>query len=193
MPQASSATGRPARDVTQSSTTSAPALAGSGGDLGDRLARAGGGLGVDEGRPPVGARGGWPPPSAWSSSTLPGSASTRVTRAPMRVATSHIRSPKTPGHADHDVVARLEEIGEAGLHAAAAGAGERNGERVRGAEEAPQPLLRLVDEGEKGGVEVAEQRLRHGGEHARMRVRRSRAEQQATRQGGRRHGCHANA
>jgi hypothetical protein len=95
MSHASSATAMPPSEVTQSSTTSAPA---------PRAARAI-------------ASTGWQAPVdvsactnatsdgrtraitaaiASSSSTEPHSASTRVTRAPWRLATSHMRSPKTP-------------------------------------------------------------------------------------------------
>ena len=46
-----------------------------------------------------------------------------------------------------------------------------------------QPRLHLVDQIEEGGVEVADERLRHGGEHVGVDVRGAGTEQQACRQG----------
>ena len=64
--------------------------------------------------------------------------------------------------ADEDFVARLDQIGGQALHARHAGAAEREGERVLGAEHLPQQFAGLVQDGEILRVEVAEGRRGEG-------------------------------
>jgi hypothetical protein len=95
---------------------------------------------------------------------VPHSASTRVTRPPCRLA-------EDARDADHHVVAGFDEILEAGLHAAAAGRGERDGQPVLRSEEPAQPRLYVVHAVEKRGIEVPDERIGHRGEHVGMRIR----------------------
>ena len=62
--------------------------------------------------------------------------------------------------ADHDDVAGADDVDERRLHARRAGAADRQGERVGGAEHGAQPVARLVEQREEVGIEVPEQRAR---------------------------------
>ena len=57
---------------------------------------------------------------------------------------------------DDDLVAGLYQVDETGLHAGAAGAGNRDGQCVFSLEEKPQQLLRLVHHGYEAGIEMAD-------------------------------------
>jgi hypothetical protein len=92
------------------------------------------------------------------------------------------------GHPDHGVVPGLHQVHEAGLHAGAAGGREGERHAVAGSEQAPEPLLYLVEDGEEGRVEVSDHGLGLGGEHPGVDVGGARAQQQASGQGGARHG-----
>jgi hypothetical protein len=63
---------------------------------------------------------------------------------------------------DDRAVARLEQVDQAGLHARAAGAGERERQRVRGAKQAPEHLLDLVEQRQERGIQVPDDRLAQG-------------------------------
>ena len=79
------------------------------------------------------------------------------------------------GH--YGVVARLQQVEHDRLEAGRAGAGHRDGVMVRGAEHLAQPAHRLVHHLEEIRIEVADERRRHGGEHARIGIGRAGAEQ----------------
>ena len=189
MPQASSASGRPPSEVTQSSTTSAPAA---------RAARAIASTGcatpvevsactnaTTRGRARAMA-------SAMASSAriVPGSASTRVTLG--SGAPGHLAHPlaEDARHPDHDRIARLEQVDQAGLHARAAGGRERQRHPVPGSEQPPQAGLHAVEHAQEGRIEMAEHRLRERSPHARMDVRGAGSEQQPARGGGGGHAGH---
>jgi hypothetical protein len=90
--------------------------------------------------------------------------------------------PEDARHADHHPVAGFEQIGEAGLHARAAGRRERQRHGVSGAEQLAQALLHVVEHGEEGRVEVSDQGLRHGVQDPGVDVGGTRAEQEPARQ-----------
>ena len=80
-----------------------------------------------------------------------------------------------------DLVARLDEIDEARLHAGAAGAGDGDGQLVAGLEEVSQQPLRLVHRGEKIGIEVADTGGRDSLQHAGRNVAGARPHQHPAR------------
>jgi hypothetical protein len=83
------------------------------------------------------------------------------------------------GAADHDLVARLQQVEEAALHPGHAGRADREGHAVLCAEDAAQQVLRLAHHVEELRVEVAQERRRHHGQHARVHVAGARAHQEA--------------
>ena len=85
------------------------------------------------------------------------------------VALGHVRHPRAEhaGHADDRLVARLGQVGDAGLHAGAAGAGDRQRELVLGPEHLLQEAARLVHDREVLRIEVAERRRGQRRQHAR--------------------------
>ncbi len=95
-------------------------------------------------------------------------------------------------HADHDLVAGLDGVDEARLHPGAAGAGDRQRQRVRGREDEAQHRLLLVHHRDERRIEVADQRGGHRPQHPRMHLGRTGTQQHAGRRrklsGQRRHG-----
>ena len=83
--------------------------------------------------------------------------------------------------ADEHLVARLDEVDEAGLHADGTGAGDGERDPVLGLEGVAQQILELVHHAHELGVEVADRRSRHGVEHALVDVRGAGAHEHATR------------
>jgi hypothetical protein len=79
--------------------------------------------------------------------------------------------------ADHDRVAGLDEIHERGLHAGRAGPGDRDRQRVLGAERVLQQALQIVHHRDELRIEMPDRRPAHGGEHARVDIRGTRAHQ----------------
>jgi len=91
------------------------------------------------------------------------------------------------GNEDGEFHARSGEVGNRGFHARAAGAGDGNGERIRGAEQHPQIAARFLHRFEKEGVQITDHGLGHGLIDARFHLRGSGSEQQAARRGKSRH------
>ena len=79
--------------------------------------------------------------------------------------------------ADYDLVAPLEQVDEAGLHAGHAGGADREGQPIGGLECLAQHVLRFIHDLQEIGIEVADERHGHGREHARMHVTGSGAEE----------------
>ncbi len=100
---------------------------------------------------------------------------------PGAIAGGHVAQPlaEIAVHPDQHRVVRLDEIAQRGFHARAAGPRHRDGEPVLGLQDETQQLLHLVHHGDKLGVQVAQQRVRHRAQHARMHGARSRAQQDA--------------
>ena len=136
-----------------------------GGDALDRLADAGGGLGVDDGDelrrsgaqlPLDGFLGDGGAPGGGHDGDLGAGAGGHLGDAVAEVAAD----------ADDGAVARLEEVHDGRFHAAGAGAGRSEGDLVFGAEDLPHHLLAFVHDADELGVEVAEEGQAHGGQHA---------------------------
>jgi hypothetical protein len=83
--------------------------------------------------------------------------------------------------ADNDLVARLEQVDHACLHPGHARGADGKRERVLGLERLPQHFLGFVHQDQKVRIEMAHERRGHHGEHARMHVAGTGAEQQARR------------
>ena len=120
-------------------------------DLFERLPRAGRRLGVHD-APPASACGDRCNAAATSagSMTRPHGASTFTSVAPQRSTMSAMRVPKTPLTQTTAVVAGLEQVHQARLHAGAAGAGDRDGQLVARLEDELQQPLRLVHDAQEG-------------------------------------------
>ncbi len=81
---------------------------------------------------------------------------------------------------DH-LVSRRDQVDEAVLHPDRARARDREGKRVLGLVDVAQQRLQLLHHLDEDRVEVADRRLAHGGEHARVNLGRPRAHQRALR------------
>ena len=114
-----------------------------------------------------------------------------VTAAPARWATSVMRWPKTP--LTQTTILSPGSIRLTTQVSMPADAGAADGERqtVLRAEHLAQHLLRLVHDVQELGIEMADQRRRHGGQDARMNVAGTGTEQDTRRRiqlTGNRHG-----
>jgi hypothetical protein len=81
--------------------------------------------------------------------------------------------------AHDDLVALLQQVGDAGLHAGVAAAGGQQRVLAVGLEQVAEPLLDVVHDLEQRRVHVAQQRQRLGGQDARVGVAGAGAHQQA--------------
>ncbi len=99
-------------------------------------------------------------------------------RAAPRRDVDHPLAELTVGR-DHDDVAGMDGVDERRLHPRAAGAGEREGERVRRTEDGAQPVARLVQDAQKERVEMPQQRRAERRRRLRIGVGRARAQQGA--------------
>ncbi len=72
--------------------------------------------------------------------------------------------------ADEHGVAGFDEVDDAGFHSGRAGAADGEGEFVLGLEDVAEHLLGFVHDANKFRVEMADQRHRHGGQHARVDI-----------------------
>lgn len=78
---------------------------------------------------------------------------------------------------DDHFLAFLNEIGQAGFHAGAAGSRDREGKPVPGFEHGTQQQLDLVHAFEIQGIHMAKQRRHHGLQDTRFHIARAGAEQ----------------
>ncbi len=117
---------------------------------------------------------------------------------------AHARRVLEHARAEHavaahdDLVARLHEVHEAGLHADRAGAGHGERHLVGGLECVAEELLDLLHEAHELGVQVADGGARHGLEHTRRHVGWAGAHERAQRRVergelGAGHGGHASS
>ena len=83
------------------------------------------------------------------------------------------------GDADEHLVAGLDQVDHAGLHAGRAGAADGEGQRFWRLEDGLEHLADVVEDLQELRVEVAEGRGGHGLQHARVDVGRARAHEQA--------------
>ena len=97
------------------------------------------------------------------------------------VSARHLPQPPAEEARDaHDhLVTRLYEVSHARLHPGVARPGEREDEGALGAPNPPEKLDDLVHHDAEVGVEMAEDRLLHRGEHAGRDVRRARPAKKA--------------
>ncbi len=180
MRQSSTRSSWPPSEVTASTSNSAPAVV-------DDVARSPRAAGA---RRSTSRRGRSPP--TWRAGALSSAAATAPasTVSPHSTFTGwteravplgHVGHPSAEraGDADDHVVARLGQVGHAGLHAGAAGPRHRERQPVLGPEHLLQKPARLVHDAQVGGVEVAQRRRGQRRQHARRDRARPRAEQDA--------------
>ena len=86
--------------------------------------------------------------------------------------------------ADNGLVARLDEVDEARLHAGGAGAADRQRQRVRGPKDRAQAIADLVEHREEVWIEVPEHRSLERFHDLGIRVRRPGPEQEPLRMHG---------
>ncbi len=79
--------------------------------------------------------------------------------------------------AHNDLVARLHQVREAGLHARGSGGRDRERERVSGLERVLEKLLHLFHHADEGGIQMSDDGSAHRGEDARIDVGGARAHQ----------------
>src|SRR4051794_11556426 len=130
---------------------------------------------------------GWASITASGSSGRPHGASTRTTSAPWRRATSHMRSPNSPltpttttspgpttaglpVAPDDHAAPGPAHVADGRLRAGRAGAAHGERECVGRAEDGPQALVRLVQQGDELRVEVPEERPPQRQRHLGVRV-----------------------
>jgi hypothetical protein len=98
-------------------------------------------------------------------------------------------SAKEAGTSDDRGLARLQQVGDSGLHARHAGAVQREDEPVGHAVDASQHRHDLEQDLVHVRIEVTEHRPAHGREHRRFDVGRARTAQEALRRVDRRQVC----
>ena len=113
---------------------------------------------------------GWAARSRCGSIGSPHGASTRMTSAPSRPATSHIRSPKTPLTPTTTGSAGPHEVHERRLHACRSRPADRQGQGVRRSEDLTQTIVRVVEQPEELRIEVSEHGSRQCHRDLRVRV-----------------------
>ncbi len=150
------------------------------GDLVDRLQRSGGGLGVHDGYN-LGRLGAQRLAHVLGGENLAPRALDGAHFA--AVAPGHIRQAQAEVAVDayQHLVAGLHQVGDGGFHGGAAGARDRDGERVSGLKGVAQQLLGAVHQLQEFGIQVPYRGDGHGIQHARVDHAGARAEQDARR------------
>jgi hypothetical protein len=105
--------------------------------------------------------------------------STGITRPPPALDDLGDAASEEAVAAHDDLIPFVDQVADTCLHSRTPRSGEREGDGVLGHEDATQQLLDRFETAEIERIEIAEDRRRHGFEHAAVDVARPRAEEHA--------------